>query len=66
MLIDNSLCAGTTHPLCAACAREAWPASRLFGGSGQEQWISHIGPPIDLSTGRCVEFRGQGTQTQGR
>jgi hypothetical protein len=59
MLTDNSLCTGTTHPTCAACARKVWPVSRLLGESGHEQWISHIGPPIDLSAGRCVEFREQ-------
>ena len=57
MLADNTLCTGTAHPTCEACARRAWPASRLFDESNRGQWISHINPPIDLSTGYCPEFR---------
>ena len=57
MLADETLCSGTTHPTCAACARKAWPASLLLDESGGDQWISHINPPVELSTGRCVEFK---------
>jgi len=58
----DTLCTGTTHPTCQACARKTWPACRLLDEGGREQWISHANPPINLSTGHCPEFRaGRGT-----
>jgi hypothetical protein len=62
MLANETLCTGTTHPTCEACARRVWPASRRFDDTGGERWISHTNPPIVMGTGLCPEFRaGSGT-----
>jgi hypothetical protein len=58
MLSDDTLCTGTTHPSCAACARRSWP---LVVDRGQflNERRSHIAPPINPSTGYCPESKAR-------
>ena len=49
MLADETLCTGTTHPLCQGCQR------LVSGYDNSFAW--HMPPPITMTTGWCSAFR---------